>query len=89
MRFRAPSKSKRKALLLSTCLALAATVMSAAQSGSSALTTDPVFKAMIDEMNRSISQLQLRSLDKPYFIQYIVLDEDELASRATFGAITQ
>ncbi len=89
MRFRAPSKSKRKALWLSTCLALASTVMSAAQSGSPAITTDPVFKAMIDEMSRSISQLQLSSLDKPYFIQYIVLDEDEFAARATFGAITQ
>ena len=44
---------------------------------------------MIDEMSRSISQLQLSNLDKPYFIQYIVLDEDEFAARATFGAFTQ
>ena len=44
---------------------------------------------MVDEMSRSISQLQLSNLDKPYFIQYIVLDEDEFAARATFGAITQ
>jgi predicted Zn-dependent protease len=50
---------------------------------------DSIFKAMTDEMNRSIVQLQLSNLDKPYFIQYIVLDEEEFAARATFGALTQ
>jgi predicted Zn-dependent protease len=44
---------------------------------------------MTDEMNRSVVQLQLSNLDKPYFIQYIVLDEEEFAARATFGALTQ
>jgi TldD protein len=63
--------------------------MSAAQTGSSAITSDPIFKAMIDELNRSIVQLQLSNLDKPYFVQYVVLDEEEFAARATFGALTQ
>lgn len=89
MKFRGPARSKRKALWLSTWFALASTVMSAAQTGSSAITADPVFKAMIDEMGRSIIQLQLSNLDKPYFIQYIVLDEDEFEARATFGALTR
>jgi predicted Zn-dependent protease len=44
---------------------------------------------MSDELNRSIVQLQLADLDKPYFIQYIVLDEEEFEARATFGALTQ
>jgi hypothetical protein len=52
-----------------------------------ALTSDPVFKAMIDELNRSVVQLQLSNLDKPYFVHYVVLDEEEFAARATFGAI--
>ena len=88
MRFHPPSRSRRKALWLSACLAVTSTVMSAAQTGSSAITADPVFKAMIDELNRSVVQLQLSNLDKPYFVQYIVLDEEEFAARATFGALT-
>ena len=89
MKFNKSSKSRRKALWLSTCLVLVSTVLSAAQSGSSAVTTDPVFRAMIDEMGRSIIQLQLANLEKPYFIQYLVLDEDEFEARATFGALTR
>jgi predicted Zn-dependent protease len=52
-----------------------------------ALQSDPVFRAMADELNRSVVQLQLSNLDKPYFVHYIVLDEDEFAARATFGAL--
>jgi predicted Zn-dependent protease len=44
---------------------------------------------MTDELNRSVVELQLSNLDKPYFVQYIVLDEEEFAARATFGALTQ
>ncbi|HET9943544.1 MAG TPA: hypothetical protein VFR05_09400, partial [Terriglobia bacterium] len=89
MRHLLPSQSRRKALWLSAWLAVTSTVLSAAQTGSTALTTDPVFRAMIDEMSRSVVQLQFSTLDKPYFIQYIVLDEEEFSARATFGALTQ
>jgi TldD protein len=89
MTFRAISKSKRKALWLSTCLALASTVITASQTENPALKSDAVFRAMIDELNRSSIELRLANLDKPYFIQYIVLDEEEFTARATFGALTQ
>jgi TldD protein len=89
MRFNQASRSRRKSLWLSACLALTSTVISAAQTGNPAVNADPVFKAMIDEMNRSVVQLQLSNLDKPYFVQYVILDEEEFAARATFGALTQ
>src|SRR5687768_5958921 len=89
MRFAVPPRSRRKTLWLSACFALASTMVSASQSQNPAASADPVFRAMTDEMNRSISQLTIGNLDKPYFIQYIVLDEDEFAARATFGSITQ
>jgi TldD protein len=89
MIFHPRSKSRRKALWLSACLALTTTVVSAAQTGSTAITADPIFRAMIDEIGRSIVQLQLSNLDKPYFVQSIVLDEEEFSARATFGALTQ
>src|SRR5688572_9580670 len=43
---------------------------------------------MSDELERSISGLQLSDMDKPYFIQYTVVDEDEYTAEATFGALT-
>src|SRR5688572_5019155 len=90
MRFQLPSRSRRKAIWLSAYLALTSTLLSAGQSGSTAaVSADPVVRAMVDELNRSAVQLQLSNLDKPYFVQYIVLDEEEFAARATFAALTQ
>src|SRR5262249_36217707 len=51
-------------------------------------TADPVLRAMQDELQRSVKELQFKDLDKPYFIQYTILDEDEFTANATFGAIT-
>jgi len=50
--------------------------------------TETVMRAMSDELERSIKELQLNDLDKPYFIQYVVIDEDEYTAMATFGALT-
>jgi TldD protein len=50
--------------------------------------SDPVLRAMDDELQRSVKELQFKDVEKPYFIQYIVLDEEEFNIDATFGAIT-
>ena len=47
-----------------------------------------MFRAMQDEMNRSVSQLQMDSLQKPYFISYTVSDSAGSYFSAEFGAIT-
>jgi predicted Zn-dependent protease len=82
-----PSKTTQKALWVSVCLAISSMV--SAGQGTAPAATDPIMKALGDELNRSIVELRLNNLDKPYFIQYIVLDEDEFAARATFGALAQ
>jgi TldD protein len=82
-----PSKTRRKALWVSTWIAISSMVL--AGQGTAPATTDPIMKALADELNRSVVELRLNNLDKPYFIQYIVLDEDEFEARATFGALTQ
>src|SRR5262245_4245801 len=87
MRLILPSRTTKKALWVSVCLAISSMV--SAGQGTSPAATDPVMKAMGHELNRSIVELRLNNLDKPYYIQYIVLDEDEFAARATFGALTQ
>ncbi len=48
---------------------------------------DVVFRAIEDEMNRSIKELKWKSFDKPYFLEYSVEDVDTLIIQAAFGAL--
>jgi TldD protein len=47
---------------------------------------DPVLKAMLEELDRSMAQLQLPGFPKPFFIQYRIEDVDEFDTKAEFGA---
>ena len=47
---------------------------------------DPVFKAMLQELDRSMSQLQLPGFQKPFFIQYRIVDVEDFETKAAFGA---
>ena len=49
---------------------------------------DPVMRAMTDELQRSVSELQFKDLEKPYFIQYTMVDQERYRASATFGALT-
>jgi hypothetical protein len=48
---------------------------------------DTVMKAMRDEMARSMSQLTLENLEKPYYIAYRVVDSETYNVVASFGAL--
>jgi predicted Zn-dependent protease len=48
---------------------------------------DVVMKAMRDELDRSMKQLQLENLEKPYFIAYRVVDTESTGVSASFGAL--
>jgi TldD protein len=67
------------------CLVLSS---SAAYRAQNAPAADPVMRAMSDELQRSVSELQFKDLDKPYFIQYNILDQERYRTSATFGALT-
>ena len=47
---------------------------------------DPVLKAMLTEMDRSMGELQLKGFAKPFFIQYRIEDVEDLIIKAEFGA---
>jgi len=47
---------------------------------------DPVLKAMIEEMDRSMADLQLKGFAKPFFIEYRIEDVDDYETKAEFGA---
>jgi predicted Zn-dependent protease len=48
---------------------------------------DVVGRAMHDEMQRSMQKLQLEQLHKPYFISYLVVDNDSKEVAATLGSV--
>jgi hypothetical protein len=48
---------------------------------------DIVMKAMRDEMARSMKQLTIENLEKPYFIAYRMVDTDGAGAGASFGAL--
>ncbi len=48
---------------------------------------DIVMKAMRDEMARSMKQLTIENLEKPYFIAYRIVDSESAGAGASFGAL--
>jgi hypothetical protein len=69
---------------LAACLG--APILSAAQQTRADAEKDPVLKAMLEELDRSMSQLQLKGFEKPFFIQYRIEDVDDYSTKAEFGA---
>ena len=47
---------------------------------------DPILAAMLTELDRSVSQLQLPGFQRPFFIQYRIEDVDDFETKAAFGA---
>ena len=60
--------------------------LSAAQPTRADAEKDPVLKAMLTELDRSKSQLQLKDFAKPFFIQYRIEEIDNFETKAEFGA---
>jgi len=50
---------------------------------------DVLLKALEDEMNRSMEKLQLKDMEKPYYIEYAVEDAETFVIKAVFGAIVE
>jgi len=47
---------------------------------------DPVLKAMLAELDRSMGQLQLQGFAKPFFIQYRLEEVDDFETTAEYGS---
>ncbi len=65
---------------------LCAPLVAHAQPTRAAAEKDPVLKAMLNELDRSMSQLQLPGFAKPFFIQYCIEEVDQFETKAEFGA---
>jgi predicted Zn-dependent protease len=67
-------------------ICLSASAQTAAQPTRADAEKDPVLKAMLQELDRSKSQLQLKGFEKPYFIEYRIEDVDNFETKGKFGA---
>jgi predicted Zn-dependent protease len=68
------------------CVCLNAPHQAFAQSTRAEAEKDPILKAMLTELDRSVGQLQLPGFQKPFFIQYRLEDVDDFETKAAFGA---
>jgi predicted Zn-dependent protease len=84
MRLTRPITFFAAAGLLAVCLS--ASGQTTAQPSRADAEKDPVLKAMLTELDRSKSQLQLKDVEKPFFIQYRIEDVDNFETKAEFGA---
>jgi len=79
---------KRVAWLLAVVLSMGAVGAEAEKPATRAdAEKDPVLRAMLKELDRSVEQLQLPGSLKPYFIQYRTEDVASYTARTEFGAI--
>jgi len=60
-----------------------------ASSASAAIQQDPVLRAMSLELQRSKDQLRLENMQRPYYIEYSVIDRETYGADAAFGAVRQ
>jgi len=65
---------------------ISAATNAAAQQTRADAEKDPVFKAMLTELDRSMSELQLKGFAKPFFIQYRIEEIDDFETKAEFGS---
>ena len=67
--------------ILAACILLAALAVTAAAQD------DPLFRAMADELDRSMADLRIEGMDRPYFLSYRLQDVDVVRVEARYGAL--
>ena len=61
----------------------------ATAASSAAVQSDPLLKALREELDRNKSQLKMDNIPAPYYIEYRLSDLDEYSAEAAFGALRQ
>lgn len=49
---------------------------------------DPIFRAMEDELERSMKELVIEGMPQPYFLSYRIMDSESVRIQAQYGALT-
>ncbi len=93
-RFALLRRAASRALFLLAAFALAGLPRAEAQStpaasaaSAQAVSSDPVLRAMSEELDRSKARLKMDNLPAPYYIEYHVYDVEQFDAEAAFGAL--
>jgi TldD protein len=83
--------SRWPSLALLFCLAVLIPSATHAQqaSPSKAAASDPILRAMREELDRSKSQLKMDNVPSPYYIEYRLSDVEQYQAEAAFGALRE
>lgn len=82
-------RSRTIELFAGSCVLLAclsASPMCSAQTTRADAEKDPLLNAMLRELDRSMSDLQLKGFAKPFFIQYRIEEVNDFETKAAFGS---
>jgi predicted Zn-dependent protease len=77
------------ALTLAAIAAFVCAIPVAAQQKAASGTSDPLLRAMREELARSKAQLKMENVPPPYYIEYRLTDLDYYEAEAAFGALRQ
>jgi len=72
--------------LLAGAVFMGSAVACSAQATRAEAEKDPVLKAMLTELDRNKSELQLKGFEKPFFLEYRIEDVNAFETKAEFGA---
>jgi TldD protein len=76
----------RLVALLAGAVVVGSAVACSAQATRADAEKDPVLKAMLTELDRNKSELQLKGFEKPFFLEYRIEDVNAFETKAEFGA---
>jgi predicted Zn-dependent protease len=75
------------AILLLVLVSLGTAAFAKDANETTASASDPVLRAMLQELSRSKAKLKLEDVAAPYYIEYSMQDVQELNAEAAFGAL--
>jgi TldD protein len=70
-------------------VAVAQAQQKSSAASAAAVQSDPLLKALREELDRNKSQLKMDNVPAPYYIEYRLSDLDEYSAEAAFGALRQ
>ena len=77
------------ALLCVLCGSVFAASQQSGEIANSSVQQDPVLRAMSLELQRSKEQLRLENMQRPYYVEYSIVDRETYGVEAAFGAVRQ
>jgi TldD protein len=80
-------KGNKKILKFSLALISVIFIFALAPLPQAQTSEDIVFKALEDELSRTVQKLKMENLDKPYYVEYVITEFEDFELDGSFGTI--